>query len=288
MRRSPDAVEDLISEHLLILATESDTRAAPSWVDARVTVHHRTVDRYWMLVLDAPTIATTAQPGQFVMLTPARAGEIWPVLPRPMAIYDCDPVRGTITILYGAVGAGTRRLTTFVPGETIVTVGPLGRAFEIDSDVQSLLLVGRGIGICSLTMLASAATERGVSVVALSSGRSPHAIVGRDRYRAAEIVTHEVYDSDGSSEQAVVGRWLEQRFATERPNLIAVCGSNRLISLASNMATGWKAEVQISLEARMACGLGYCHGCSTSRPTAGMESPLICRDGPVFRLADRS
>jgi len=42
--------------------------------------------------------------------------------------------------------------------------------------------------------------------------------------------------------------------------------------------------VQVSLEAHMACGLGYCHGCATGTRTADEESPLICRDGPVFRL----
>jgi dihydroorotate dehydrogenase electron transfer subunit len=275
---------DPLIGRLRLLPRDSDRRAAPGWLDAKVVRHHATTDRYWMLVLNAPQIADGAQPGQFVMVTPARRGENWPVLPRPMAIYATDRVQGTITIVYGTVGDGTRHLTTFEVGETLITVGPLGRSFEIAHDVRSLLLLGRGIGICSLTMLGSVALQRGISVLALSSGRSPQAIVGRDYYRAAGIASHEVYDSNSSSQPDAVSRWLTQHYASDPPGMVAVCGSNRLMSLAEALGDTWDADVQVSLEARMACGLGYCHGCSTGQPGAVLESPLICSDGPVFRL----
>lgn len=277
------ATRDLTGR-LQLLSRESDTRAAPCWLDATIVRHYATADRYWTLDLSAPAIADTAQPGQFVMVTPTRSGESWPVLPRPMAIYTTDPAQGTVTILYGAVGGGTRHLTTFGAGETLITVGPLGRAFEIAPDVRSLLLLGRGIGICSLTMLGSVALQRGVSVLALSSGRSPQAIVGRDHYGAAGIGSYEVYDSNGSSHPGAVGHWLTQHYASGPPGMVAVCGSSRLISLAAALGDAWDADVQVALEAHMACGLGYCHGCSTSQPGAITESPLVCRDGPVFRL----
>lgn len=283
--RTPGAAKDAITERLQLLPRDGDRRAAPGWLDATVVRHYATVDRYWTLVLNAPAIADTAQPGQFVMLTPARSGESWPVLPRPMAIYDTDRAQGTVTILYGAVGNGTRHLTAFGIGETLVTVGPLGRAFEIASGLRSLLLLGRGIGICSLTLLGSAALRQGVSVQAVSSSRSPRAVVGRDHYGAAGIACHEVYDSDSSSHPDAVGRWLTQRYASGPPGMVAVCGSNRLILLADALGDAWQADVQVSLEAHMACGLGYCHGCSTRQPSAEVESPLICSDGPVFRLA---
>lgn len=281
---APGATVDPLNGRLQVLPRDSDRRAAPSWLDAKVVHHHLATDRYWMLVLNAPQIAHSAQPGQFVMVTPVRRGESWPVLPRPMAIYNADPARGTITIVYGAVGKGTRHLTTFGVGETLVTVGPLGRAFEIAPHIRSLLLIGRGIGICSLTMLGLVALQRGLSVLALSSGRSPQAIVGRDHYRAAGIGSFEVYDSNGSSHPDAVGRWLTQHYASDPPGMIAVCGSSRLMPLAAALGDAWDADVQVALEARMACGLGYCHGCSTSQPGAMPESPLICSDGPVFRL----
>ncbi|MBO0872611.1 MAG: dihydroorotate oxidase electron transfer subunit, partial [Pseudonocardia sp.] len=59
-------------------------------------------------------------------------------------------------------------------------------------------------------------------------------------------------------------------------------GSERLARLAAELGGRWRASVQVCLEAHMACGLGYCHGCATS--TGGGPPRLVCRDGPVFRL----
>ncbi len=98
------------------------------------------------LELHAPHIAATAQPGQFVMITVAKPGASAPALPRPMAVYQRDAAAGTIEILYGIVGDGTRQLAAFREGEDLLVVGPLGREFDIPPSTGSVLLIGRGIG----------------------------------------------------------------------------------------------------------------------------------------------
>jgi dihydroorotate dehydrogenase electron transfer subunit len=271
---------------LMVLPAASDTRARPVTVTAPLTVHRHLTDRYWRLELQAPQVARTVQPGQFIMITPARRSETWPVLPRPMAVADVDAESGEIAILYGVVGAGTRHLSDFAVGESLATVGPLGRPFELPPSGGSLLLLGRGIGSCSLTLLASLAGRTGLRVHAVVSGRSPQATVGADVYRAHDIDPLVVFDSDGTSAPDAVRARL--RAQGQRADIIAVCGSRRLIRLAHELGREWGAQVQVSLEARMACGLGYCHGCSTGSDSAAAEAPLICRDGPVFRLAERS
>jgi len=274
------------SGRLDLLAPDADEvpRPRPRMLEAAVLEHHHVADRYWSLRLNAPQIAQTAEPGQFVMLTVAQAHESAPVLPRPMAIYTTDERSGSIEVMYGVVGAGTTRLTSIPTGATITTVGPLGRGFSVHPDTRHILLVGRGIGTCSLTSLAFRAAELGVEVTAVDSARTAHALIADETYRRAGVERLiQVTDSDGTSAPYAVQSTLSA-IADFRPQQIYTCGSLRLTHLCGALGERWGAEVQVSLEAHMACGLGYCHGCATGTRTADEESPLICRDGPVFRL----
>ncbi|WP_329238095.1 hypothetical protein OG417_35215 [Actinoallomurus sp. NBC_01490] len=258
-----------------------DRRPRPVSVDAPVVANRHLTDRYWRLTVEAPLVATTFLPGQFVMLTVTRDVREGPVLPRPMAVYDADPGTGRVDVVYSVVGAGTRALTTFTTGEHIGLVGPLGRGF--DQPAGDLLLLGRGIGTCSLTSL-TLRPAAGTTVTAVASGRHPGAVIGPELYEARGVRCLPVNDTDGSSDPGRLGLRLRALLDGAPPALIAACGSARLEALAQRLAGVWGAEVQVALEAHMACGLGYCHGCSTGDRTASSEAPLVCRDGPVFGL----
>lgn len=237
--------------------------------------HHR-------LRLRAPRIAFAALPGQFVMLSVVREGETLPVLPRPMALYDWDAVAGTVDIVYRVVGRGTSLMSGFQAGESMVTVGPLGRAFTLRSSTRRLLLLGRGIGTCSLTALGRAGVRRGVALEVVVSARSASALVGVELFRSLGAQVWSVTDDDGSSDVARLRDLLSRRLEVAPAEQIAVCGSERLLLLAAELSRGARALVEVSLEAHMACGLGYCHGCASGQRGLAEESPLVCKDGPVF------
>lgn len=259
---------------------------APALVHAPVVSNDRVTRDYWLLSLQAPAIAEGAEPGQFVMLTVAREGKWAPVLPRPMALYSWDRAGGAVQVLYRTVGGGTQAMTEFGPGEIMTTVGPLGRGFYLMPDTGSILLLGRGIGTCSLTALCSRAVERGISVHCVVSARNEESLIGGDFYRnaGAESVW-EVTDTEGSSSVDSLRPRLDTLLQRESVRQIFVCGSNRLLVLSAQLADVHRASVQVSLEAHMACGLGYCHGCSTAYPGLAEEAPLVCKDGPVFAYA---
>lgn len=239
--------------------------------------------RYWLLELEAPDLATTALPGQFAMITPARTDEIDHALPRPMAIYRADPATGIVSFAYSLIGSGTRALATFRPGERLETVGPLGRPFELGS-ARSVLLIGRGVGSCSLTLLAARAIADGVVVSAVDSSREPNGGMAASMLQEMDVPVMEVSDVLGTSEPELVEAALIRLHDTAPPELITVCGSTRLTALAARLSRRWGSEVQVSVEAHMACGMGYCHGCATGARSAELEAPLVCKDGPVFRL----
>ncbi|MFJ6661856.1 dihydroorotate oxidase electron transfer subunit [Streptomyces sp. NPDC091377] len=202
-----------------------------------------------------------------------------------MAVYGRNPQAGTLDILLGVVGDGTRRLASFRPGERMLVVGPLGRGFRIARRTTCVLLVGRGIGTCSLTTVAQECAGTEVEIVAVASGRSPDRVVGADVYRAAGVTRlHEVTDDTGSSSVTQLRDMLTANLDQAPPQQVMTCGSERLARLCEELGRRWTADVQVSLEAHMACGLGYCHGCATGTRSGPEESPLICTDGPVFRL----
>jgi dihydroorotate dehydrogenase electron transfer subunit len=259
-------------------------RAEPVLELARVTANEEISPGAWRITLEAPRIAASARPGQFAMLTVARRDESAPVLPRPMALYGWDADAGTVDVVYRVVGDGTRVLTTWRTGETMTTVGPLGRPFELEPTTGSILLLGRGIGICSLTGLASAARRGGIEVDAVISARVPEALIGSADFTRIEVASlTEVTDAEGSSAvERLEPRLAALASASARWDQVFVCGSERLMRLATELARETDAAVQVSIEARMACGLGFCHGCATGMVGAAEESPLVCVDGPVF------
>lgn len=267
------------------LPREVPRRHDPVCLEARVRDNRPVGDRYWLLSVEAYELARAVRPGQFSMLTPARHVAGAPTLPRPMAIYDRDTETGAVQVLYGVVGEGTRELTRFGRGDVITVVGPLGRPFDVGGHHHCLLVLGRGIGTCSLTLLAREEVRRGGRVVAVTSGRNEKAVVGAELYASLGVETYRVTDSAGSSDPDALRARLQARFDPAPPGRIAVCGSERLARLAAQLGQRWDIDVQVSVEAHMACGLGYCHGCAAADHAEGTESPLVCVEGPVFGIA---
>lgn len=268
------------------LERTDDDRPAPTWCRAEVIANQPLTDRYHHLRLAAPAIAAAARAGQFVMLTAAKDESAGPVLPRPMAVYTRDAARGVVDIRYAVVGQGTRALSTFAPGERMVVVGPLGRGFAVRPETGRVLVVGRGIGTCSLTCVAQDLAHGPVELFAVTSGRDPGSVIGADLFREhGAAAVWAVNDAERTSDVAALRARLYRELDTRPPQQILTCGSERLARLCTELGERWGASVQVSLEAHMACGLGYCHGCSTGGAAGAEEAPLVCRDGPVFQLA---
>lgn len=262
-------------------------RSRPAFELAEVLANQPIAEEHFRLVVRAPRLARACRPGQFANLTVARPDELAPVLPRPMAAYGWDAARGEAAFVYRVVGEGTRLLATWRPGEQLELVGPLGRGFDLAPKSRAALLIGRGIGICSLTALAEQAAARDVALHALVSARRPELLIGLDLFEQLGAGITAVHDLDGSSAVEQLRPRLERALDRLPLGQVFVCGSNRLLQLAADFGRRYDLDVQVSLEAHMACGLGYCHGCSTGYPGLAEEAPLVCRDGPVFRIRDK-
>ena len=266
-----------------LIQTRTPTqRPQPTWDHCEVLGNRPIGDKYYRLTLSAPSITRSARPGQFVMITVPSAPAGAATLPRPMAIHRRHREKGTMEIVYGIKGAGSQGIAHIRPGTSLTVTGPLGVGFGIHPDTSHLLLLGRGIGVCSVMGVAEDAAQRGIRVTAILSGRHADAVIGADDLLELGLGPGvAVTDTDGTSAPEALRKRL---LSGEPAQQIMVCGSERLAHLARELGTEWSADVQVSLEAHMACGLGYCHGCASAPSTSGSESALICKDGPVFTL----
>lgn len=280
--RDAGASSDFFAGEMVVLPEQLDAPKA-QLVRAPVVDNVHLGDRYWRLRLTAPSIAVGVQPGQFVMLTVTPTGPSTWVLPRPMAVFDRNEATGTIDVVYGVLGWGTRQMSGITPGDELTVVGPLGRGFDLPAKATNLLVVGRGIGLCSLGLLAEAAVRQGSEVTVVTSSRHPGADILQPAFALAgcqSVIS--VVDSDGTSAPEALEARLEELMAHRAPQQIATCGSRRLLALCTRLAQRWRASLQVAVEAHMACGMGYCHGCSAWVAGPLDEGPLVCRDGPVF------
>lgn len=236
--------------------------------------------RYQRLTLYAPRIASSAQAGQFVMVSVPGPTDMVPPLPRPMAIHRRHPEQGVIELIVSPLGAGTTLLTRATPGSRLVVVGPLGRGFELDEAGGALLTISRGIGTCGVMGAIEDAVAQSRPHLAVLSGATSAQVVGLSDVRDLQANVLVVDDVAGTSHVDALQPCLRELLDDTPPATIMTCGSRRLMDLSAVLGRGWGAQVQVSVEAHMACGLGYCHGCANSY--GGSEGPLVCVDGPVF------
>ena len=270
------------SVRLEVMQTNGHQAPAATFVETEIISNEEIAPEHYLMRVRSEALAN-GEPGQFGVIRPGSATDVHPILPRPMAVYQYDKTAGTADFVYRVVGYGTAAMAQRRAGDIVEIVGPVGRPFPISDTTNGILIVGRGIGVCSLTTLIDEANRRNIEIYAVFSARNKDVVLGKDMIKKARGNALYVDDSDGSSDVGNVEPWISEIIESGRAQQAYVCGSNRLIELTTRLAAPADVEAYVSLEAHMACGLGYCHSCATGAFGESAESPLVCRDGPVFR-----
>lgn len=260
-------------------------------------------------VFYAPEVAVAAKPGQFLMLRP---GPTWePLLRRPLSLYQVNREEGTVEVVFRVVGRGTSLLSQREEGEAVDLMGPLGQGFFVD-EVEAparggshplAVLVGGGLGAAPLPFLAQELRRRKRRRMrAFLGARCRDEVIGfLELIRLGVEVT--VATEDGSlGEQGRVTQILHRGLQEGgRGQEIYACGPWPMLEAIAPLAREFGCGYQVSLEARMACGVGACLGCTcrevlvSLRQIAGGalgEGPAVagtrvCVDGPVFRIREK-
>lgn len=201
--------------------------------------------------------------GQFYML---KVGNLDPLLPRPISIYDVG--ENEISFLYQVVGKGTEIMAEKKPGDTIEILGPLGNGFKIEG--EKVAVVGGGIGIAPLLYLCKKLKSVNKHVeVFLGYRTKPY--LTEEFEKIADKVS--IATEDGSvGHKGYVTEIIGKDFDT-----LYSCGPN--LMMKSLKSLNICDREYYSLEARMACGIGACLGCSI-KTVNGMKR--VCHEGPIF------
>jgi len=243
---------------------------------ATVVSNDRVCEGVGLVVLDAPRVAASVRPGQFVHL---RVGRDTPeILRRPFSVHRA--ANGRIEILYQVLGAGTLRLAEKKPGDTSMDLlGPLGRGWQVPEGTAHALLVTGGLGAAPLGMLAEELAKRGVATVAAMGAPCGERILARDLFervcRRVEVATDDGSEGEHGFVTAVSGRLLRD----ERFDVVYTCGPEPMQRIVVAQAAEAGVQCQVSLERLMACGIGACLSCVVTT-RSGLRR--ACVDGPVF------
>ncbi len=245
-----------------------------TWTTARVHAQQHLNGQNYRLVLHVPEIAAQALPGQFIELATGGAT----LLNKPLSIAAVAPTTGLLTVVYKAVGPGTRAFAQYTAGHEVRVLGPCGNGFALP-DVPSYA-VGGGIGIPPLYFL----TERTLQPLSVILGaRCADELVLVDEFtRRAQISLTLTTDDGSCGLKGFVTDALAPLLRAERRPVYA-CGPVAMLAAVARICAATAAPLWVCLEAYMGCGMGVCMGCVV--PTVrGMER--VCHEGPVFAGAD--
>ena len=231
-------------------------------------------------------LAETAKAGQFICLYPLGESTL---LPRPISICEADREAGRLRLVYRAGGKGTREFSRYHTYKKIEILGNLGNGFPLEEAAgRRVLLMAGGIGIPPMVELAKSLKAAGScqSVKAVLGYRNQQLFLKEDLEKYAEVY---VATEDGST--GVKGNVMDVLTEYQmEADVIMACGPMPMLRAIRQYAQEKSIEAYISLEERMACGVGACLGCVCKTREKDAHSHVnnarICTDGPVFRAED--
>ncbi|MDT8441034.1 MAG: dihydroorotate dehydrogenase electron transfer subunit [Desulfuromonadales bacterium] len=248
---------------------------------------------YYRMRILAPGFGVRAHPGQFVMFRVQRS--LPPLLRRPFGIFrtgflpaDCDglPPKEYVEILYKVIGRGTTIMAELHEGDRVELLGPLGNGFDLRSSGRARILVGGGIGLVPLFMLAGELVQAGETVRLLMGGRSRDDILAVTEFERLGVETYVSTDDGSLGEEGLVTRVLERKLQKYPDAEVYACGPMPMLKAVRDICLRHKTPLQVSLEEFMACGVGACLGCVVKGAGHTDEKPsylCTCKVGPVFK-----
>jgi dihydroorotate dehydrogenase electron transfer subunit len=208
-------------------------------------------------------------------------------------------------LLYCVVGPATVRMTTFSTGDRISVIGPLGRGYKIPAGKKTVLLIGGGMGTPPLQHLAQnlTANDNGINVVSLSGAKTAESLPFEGRldeisqhlgFSVPEFAKYGI-ESIVATDDGSVGyhglvtdcltEWLEKSDLPFDDIMICACGPEPMLARVAQIAREKNIDCQVSMERRMACGIGLCQSCAVECKISDSNETIYkmcCQDGPVF------
>lgn len=215
--------------------------------------------------------------GQFVQIEVKNSKTTY--LRRPISVNFVERTTNCLWLLIRKAGEGTRHLIDTPVGETINVILPLGRGFDIgDVKERRALLIGGGVGVAPLLYLGYKLREQGIEPEFLLGARSESDLLMLDEFKAIG----KVYTSTEDGSHGEKGFVTTNSVLDSKIDKIYCCGPMPMMKAVAAIAKQKNIDCEVSLENKMACGLGACL-CCVEKNSDG-HNICVCTDGPVFNI----
>lgn len=229
------------------------------------------------------TLASQAKPGQFISVYTQDKSAL---LPRPISICETDITNSRLRIVYRVAGKGTAEFSRYKTGHRVDILGTLGNGFPLEkAEGKRLFLMGGGIGIPPMLVVAKA-VKNTTSVDVIVGYRDKELFLAEDlqKYAAVHVATE---DGSVGTKGNVMNVIEDEKLEAD---IIFACGPMPMLRAIKQYAAKKGIEAYLSLEERMACGVGACLGCVVKTKEVDHHSHVnnarICTDGPVYNAED--
>ena len=250
-------------------------------------------DHFRLTLRLSPSFATP-HPGQFVMIRDPERGES--LLPRPLSVYGFRREGGCaiLELLCRVAGRGTALFSRMKPGAPLTVLGPLGKGFTIHDGIRQVILLAGGVGVAPLAFLLherclKADPQQKREITAYVGARTAELLTGLDRlegFCGLRIAT----DDGSTGYHGLVTQLFHSDLQGYRPEetMVYACGPDAMVRSLGVIMGQSPIRCEVSLEARMACGIGACLGCAVAVRDGDGKSAYrrVCHDGPVFDLRE--
>ena len=230
-----------------------------------------------LFTLDAPLVAASARPGQFVMLRVREGGERIPI-----TIADYDRAAGTITIVVQEAGATTRRVCELDAGDALLDVaGPLGSEIELPPGGH-VCGVGGGFGSAALLCFMRERRALGDRTTTLLGARTRDLVILADELAGVSDLVEICTDDGSAGFHGLVTARLAEMIAGDgpgRPDAVVAIGPMAMMRAVAETTRGHGIKTLVSMDPLMVDGTGMCGGC---RVIVGGQARFACVDGPCF------
>ncbi|SCZ79540.1 dihydroorotate dehydrogenase electron transfer subunit [Pseudobutyrivibrio xylanivorans] len=221
------------------------------------------------------SIVDHAIPGQFISIFSNDGSKL---LPRPISICEINKDYGTLRVVYRVVGAGTEEFSQLKMGDKIEVMGPLGNGFPLEG--RNAIVVGGGIGVPPMLELAR---QLPGTVTAVMGYRNNDLFLTEEFEKAVANLYIATDDGSVGVRGTVVDAMRENDLVAD---VIYACGPKPMLRAVADFALENQIKCYVSMEERMACGVGACLGCVCQSKEQDDHSHVnnkrVCKDGPVF------
>lgn len=236
------------------------------------------------LTLKGELVKQMATSGQFIHIRVPRSDLL---LRRPISLSSVSMEEETCKVIYRADGDGTKAISELTTGDKLDVLGPLGNGFDIDfiEENDTVFIVGGGIGVPPLYELGKKVVAKGGKIVFMHGFANKDAVFYEEEFSKLGKVM--IATDDGSYCQKGHTGNLIQQALTEHPTPKAVyaCGPTGLLrSVETSFAD--HPHVYLSMEERMACGVGACYACVCQSKKDPSVNVKVCDEGPVFKSGE--